>query len=107
MLARKHSLQVGKVGIVGYVTGAGRPRIATDVGVDATYFNNPDLPNTRSEMALPLKVGDQVIGALDIQSTQPNSFQEGDIELFNTLADQIAIAIYNNQLYIETLAGPG
>ena len=58
MLARQHSLPVGKVGIVGYATGAGRPRIATDVGEDARIFNNPDLPDTRSEMALPLKVGE-------------------------------------------------
>jgi GAF domain-containing protein/HAMP domain-containing protein len=103
MLARKHALSVGKVGIVGYVTGTGTPRIATDVGTDATFFNNPDLPNTRSEMALPLIVGGQIIGALDIQSTESNAFNETDIELFNTLADQVAIAIYNNQLYSETL----
>ncbi len=102
MLARRHSLPVGKVGIVGYATGAGIPRIATDVGEDAVYFNNPDLPATRSEMALPLKVGDQVIGAIDIQSIRSNDFHEDDIELFSTLADQVAIAIYNNQLYVET-----
>lgn len=103
MLARHHSLPVGKVGIVGFTTGTGLARIATDVGEDAVYFNNPDLPETRSEMALPLKVGDQVIGAIDIQSTRSNDFHEDDIELFNTLADQVAIAIYNNQLYVETV----
>jgi GAF domain-containing protein/HAMP domain-containing protein len=103
MLARHHSLPVGKIGIVGYATGSGEARIATDVGEDAVFFNNPDLPDTRSEMALPLKVGDQVIGAIDIQSTHPNAFRADDIELFSTLADQVAIAIYNNQLYMETL----
>lgn len=103
MLARRHTLPVGKVGIVGYATGMGEPRIATDVGDDAVYFNNPDLPNTRSEMALPLKVGDQIIGALDIQSLRSNDFHPDDIELFTTLADQVAIAIYNNQLYVETV----
>lgn len=103
MLARHHMLPVGKVGIVGYVTGTGQPRIATDVGEDAVFFNNPDLPHTRSEMALPLKVGDQVIGALDIQSTESGAFHNEDIELFTTLADQVAIAIYNNQLYMETV----
>ncbi len=103
MLTRHHKLPVAKMGIVGYVTGTGEPRIATDVGDDAVFFNNPDLPNTRSEMALPLKVGDQTIGALDIQSTQSNAFQEEDLELFTTLADQVAIAIYNNQLYVATL----
>lgn len=102
MLARQHRLRVGQVGIVGYATGSGEPRIATDVGEDAVYFNNPDLPQTKSEMALPLKLGDKVIGALDIQSTKSNAFTDEDIELFNTLANQIAIAINNNQLYEET-----
>lgn len=102
MLARRHRLGVGKTGIVGYVTGTGNPRIATDVGEDSVFFNNPDLPLTRSEMALPLKVNEEVIGALDIQSVEPNAFSHEDIELFSTLADQIAIAIYNNRLYTET-----
>ncbi len=103
MLARQHRLQVGQVGIVGYVTGAGEARIATDVGQDAVFFNNPDLPETRSEMALPLKANNAVIGALDVQSTVPNAFTQEDIELFSILADQIAIAILNNRLYSETL----
>ncbi len=102
MLARQHKLKVGQVGIVGYVTDRGEPRIATDVGQDAVFFNNPDLPQTRSEMSLPLKVGNDVIGALDVQSTESNAFSGSDIALFTTLADQIAIAIMNNRLYAET-----
>lgn len=102
MLARQHKLRVGQVGIVGYATGAGQARIATDVGEDAIYFNNPDLPNTRSEMALPLKDGENVIGALDVQSLKPDAFSTEDIELFNTLADQVAVAIVNSRLYEET-----
>ncbi len=103
MLARQHKLPVGKVGIVGYVTATGQPRIATDVGEDAVHFKNPDLPETRSEIALPLIANNRVIGALDVQSTQPNAFTPEDIELFSTLADQIAIAIVNNQLLDETM----
>lgn len=102
MLARQHRLKVGQVGIVGYVTGTGKPRIATDVGEDSVFFKNPDLPLTRSEMALPLKIGDQVIGALDVQSTVSGAFSQEDIELFGILADQIAIAIANNRLLEET-----
>lgn len=102
MLARQHKLQIGQVGIVGYVTSAGQPRIATDVGQDARFFTNPDLPETKSEMALPLKVGDRTIGALDVQSVLSNAFSQDDIELFSTLADQVAIAINNNQLFEET-----
>jgi GAF domain-containing protein len=102
MLARQHKLTVGQVGIVGYVTGSGNPRIATDVGQDAVFFNNPDLPETKSEMALPLKVGDKINGALDVQSTESNAFSTEDVELFSTLADQVAIAINNNELFEET-----
>lgn len=102
MLARQHKLRVGKVGIVGNVTSTGEARIATDVGEDAVFFNNPDLPMTRSEMALPLKVSNQVIGALDVQSMQSNAFSTEDVALFSTLADQVAIAIENNRLFTET-----
>jgi GAF domain-containing protein/HAMP domain-containing protein len=102
MLNRQHKLKVGQVGIVGYVTGTGLPRIATDVGRDAVFFNNPDLPETKSEMALPLKIEEKVIGALDIQSTDSNAFTEEDVRLFTTLADQISVAINNNLLLAET-----
>ena len=60
MLARGHKLKVGETGIVGYVTDQGLPRIALDVGEDAIFFNNPDLPDTRSEMALPLQARGQM-----------------------------------------------
>jgi GAF domain-containing protein/HAMP domain-containing protein len=102
MLDRQHKLKVGQVGIVGNVTGTGQPRIATDVGKDAVFFNNPDLPETKSEMALPLKIEDRIIGALDIQSTESNAFTEADINLFSTLADQASVAINNNQLLART-----
>ncbi len=99
MLDRHHKLRVGQVGIVGYVTGTGEPRIATDVGADAVFFNNPDLPVTRSEMALPLKLGDLIIGALDVQSIEPDAFSQEDVALFTTLADQISVAIENANAY--------
>lgn len=102
MLARHHTLKVGQVGIVGYVTGTGQPRIALDVGADAVFFDNPDLPMTRSEMALPLKVRDRIIGALDVQSTEVNAFKQEDVETLSILADQIAIAIENARLLEET-----
>ncbi len=56
-------LRVGETGIVGYVTGSGKARVALDTGQDAVFFNNPDLPETRSEIALPLLDGEEVIGA--------------------------------------------
>jgi len=99
MLARRHKLGVGQSGIVGYVSATGRARIALDVGDDAAYFNNPDLPDTRSEMALPLRASDQIIGVLDVQSIASNAFQEEDIEVLSTLADQTSIAIQNARSY--------
>jgi GAF domain-containing protein len=95
MLQKKYKLSVGQTGIVGYVTATGRPRIALDVGADAVYFDNPYLPNTHSEIALPLRISGQVIGALDVQSEEANAFTENDIEVLATLADQVSIAIQN------------
>lgn len=102
MLARGHRLAVGRVGIVGYVAGTGKPRIALDVGADAVFFDNPDLPLTRSEMAVPLKVGERVIGVLDVQSEKPAAFAEEDVAILQTLADQIALAIENTRLLEES-----
>jgi GAF domain-containing protein len=102
MLSRQHSLPLDAHSIVGYSTSRGEPRIALDVGTDSVYFNNPDLPNTRSEMAIPLRVAGTVIGALDVQSTETNAFSQEDIRVLSTLADQIAIAIENARLFGET-----
>ncbi|MBT3315733.1 MAG: GAF domain-containing protein [Anaerolineae bacterium] len=99
MLARNHKLQVGQVGIVGYVTNTGKARIALDVGQDAAYFDNPDLPQTRSEMALALIAGGEILGALDIQSTAEKAFTEADIATLQVLADQIAVSIENARLF--------
>jgi signal transduction histidine kinase/CheY-like chemotaxis protein len=102
MLARGHWLRVGETGIVGYVTQTGQPRIALDVGQDAVYFDNPDLPETRSEMALPLEVGGEIIGALDVQSREAVAFDEEQVTLLRILADQVAIAIDNARLFAQT-----
>lgn len=102
MIARRHQLKIGEQGIVGNVTQSGKPRIALDVGADASYFTNAELPLTHSEMALPLKIEGQVIGALDIQSEVINAFSEEDIEGLETLADQVSLAIENARLFDKT-----
>jgi len=102
MLARGHSLRIGETGIVGYVTHTGQPRIALDVGQDAVYFDNPDLPETRSEMALPLEVEGQIIGALDVQSTKAAAYDDEDVAMLRILAGQVAIAIENSRLFQQT-----
>ena len=104
MLAKGYSLKVGEVGIVGYVTKRREPRIALDVGMDAIHFKNPFLPDTRSEMALPLSVGERILGALDVQSTMPAAFTEEDVAVLQVLANQVAIAIENVRLLEETQA---
>ncbi len=98
MLARGHRLKVGKVGIVGSAAETGEPRIALDVGTDAVFFDNPDLRDTRSEMVLPLKVQERVIGVLDIQSLQESAFSDEDVAIFQRMADQLALAIDNARL---------
>lgn len=102
MLQRGHQLKIGEQGIVGYATGTGEPRIALNVGEDVVFFNNPDLPETHSEMALPLKVSGNIIGALDVQSTEVNAFGKEDVEILTTLADLVSIAIQNARLYEQT-----
>lgn len=101
MLERGHQLKTGETGIVGYVAESLQARIAVDVGKDAVYFNNPDLPQTRSEMALPLVVSGQILGVIDVQSTNPMAFKQEDIAILQILAEQLAIAIQNARLFNE------
>ncbi|MBN2043668.1 MAG: GAF domain-containing protein [Anaerolineales bacterium] len=99
MLARNHKLEIGTQGIVGYVSSTGKPRVQQQVsGEDSVYFDNPDLPETRSEMALPLKVGDQIFGALDVQSKEEQAFSEEDVSVLQVLADTVAVSILNTRL---------
>jgi GAF domain-containing protein len=102
MLERKHRLRVGQEGIVGYVTATGEPRIAMDVGQDAVFFDNPELPETHSEMALPLKTKSRIMGALDVQSKERGAFSPEDIQMLSLLADQVSLAIENARLFDET-----
>ena len=101
MIENDHKLRVGEVGIVGRVSATGEPRITLNTGDDAVFFNNPYLPQTRSEMALPLKVENNVIGVLDVQSDQPQAFNEEDIAIMQVMADQLATAIERTRLLQE------
>lgn len=99
MLARGHRLEVGQKGTVGYVTARGEARIALDVGADAVFFDNPDLPDTRSALTLPLRVRGRIIGALDVQSQEAAAFTREDAAVLQSLADQLALAISNARLF--------
>jgi GAF domain-containing protein len=96
---RGHRLAVGSQSVIGQVTQQGTPVIASDTDTDPVHRRNELLPHTRSEMALPLRVSGRVIGALDIQSVNPNAFKETDVSVFQTMADQLAIAIENARLF--------
>jgi nitrate/nitrite-specific signal transduction histidine kinase len=102
MLANKHKLLIGEVGIVGYVAKWGEARIALDVGEDAVHFRNPLLPYTRSEMALPIKIGSKILGVLDVQSEKANAFDQNDITTMGILTDQLAIAVERTRLIQES-----
>ena len=97
MLAKHHQLKIGGAGIVGYVSQSGRPRIALDTGIDAVFFNNPYLPQTRSEISLPIKFANNVIGVLDVQSTQSAAFNEEDTNILMTIANQLAVLLQREQ----------
>jgi GAF domain-containing protein/HAMP domain-containing protein len=102
MLARGQQLEVGIQGIVGAAANQNRARIVMDVSVDSDFYVNPDLPLTRSEAAIPLTARGKVLGVLDIQSTEVSAFHQDDVEMLQTLADQIGLAIQNARLISES-----
>jgi GAF domain-containing protein/HAMP domain-containing protein len=99
LLARSHSLPVDDQSMVGTTIITGQPRIALDVGQGAVRFANPLLPNTRSEIALPLRVGARTLGALDVQSKEEGAFDESSTEVLQAMADQIAVALLNAETF--------
>jgi GAF domain-containing protein len=103
MLERRHRLSMG-VGVVGFCAQTGQARIALDVGKDAVFFNNPDLPLTRSEVALPMRSRGETIGVLDVQSTEAGAFSSEDLQVLTSLANQVSIALDNVRLLTESRA---
>src|SRR5690606_1928871 len=100
LLAINHKLEKGSASVIGAVTAQNQPVVAADTGMaDVVHKPNPYLPHTRSEMALPLVIKGKVVGALDVQSNQPNSFTEEDVSVLTTLAAQISVAIDNARLF--------
>ncbi len=102
MVARGHRLEVGGTSMIGQCVATGQARIALDVGAEAVRFENPLLPDTRSELALPLISRGGTIGALSIQSTEASAFSAEDVTVLQALADQLANAITNIRLFEQT-----
>ncbi len=100
--ARGHRLGVGSQSLVGWVTQNRRARVAMDVAGDPFHFKNPLLPDTRSELSIPLIAGDQLLGVLNVQSTELNAFNENIVPVLQTLADQLSVAIQNADLFQRT-----
>lgn len=97
-VAQGHRLEIGGRSLIGGAMSDGRVRITQDVKTDEEWRPNPILPDTQAELALPLKVRDMTIGALTVQSTQPNTFEDSLIRTLQTVADQLAVAIENAHL---------
>ena len=104
MLEDKHRLAVGGNSMVGWACAHKQARIALDVSQELVRFANPLLPETRSELALPLRVGESLLGALDIQSTQARAFDDNDVTVLQSMADQIAVAMENARLFQQAQA---
>ncbi|NJN97690.1 MAG: GAF domain-containing protein [Anaerolineales bacterium] len=103
MIENHHKLEVGGRSMIGACTALNEARIALDVGKEAVWFNNPFLPDTRSEMALPLAIGGAVIGALTVQSTAEAAFSAEDVSSLQAMADQLAVAINNARLHQQNV----
>ncbi len=86
-------------GIISRVARTGQPAISNDVQLDEFYLTGPGVEDTRSEMAVPIRIGSHVLGVFDIQSTETNSFTDDDVTLIQTLADTVAIALRNATLF--------
>ncbi len=102
MLAEHHKLPVAESSMIGWTVIHRQARIALDVGEEAVRFANPHLPDTHSEVALPLISGDKVLGALSIQSSQVRAFDQDDISVLQNISDTLAIALENAHLFQET-----
>ncbi len=97
-----YKIGIGSKSIVGYVSSRGEQLVVDNTAKDATYTANPLFPNTRSEAAFPLKVGERILGEIDVQSIHPYAFTEDKIRSLQILADQMAIALVNTELFSET-----
>jgi len=102
MVDQGHHLSISGTSMIGWCVTNRKPRIALDVGAEAVRFNNPHLPLTRSEMALPIIAHDHTLGAMTVQSDESNAFDENDITILLGIADSLAIALENDLLFNQT-----
>ncbi|MDX2075055.1 MAG: GAF domain-containing protein [bacterium] len=102
MVDRKHAIPVEREqSVVASAVRLNKSFIVNDVTLEPSFLPNPLLPETRSEMAIPMVVGNKIIGVLDVQSEQVGRFTENDVQIKSTLAAQIAIAVENTRIFNE------
>jgi GAF domain-containing protein/HAMP domain-containing protein len=101
MLAKGHSVPKGR-GLVGRATETGMVVLVQDTQADPNWLPNPLLPETRSEAAIPIIFGDQVLGALDVQQNAVNGLSQQDADLLVSVANQVAIALRNARQYVQS-----
>lgn len=99
-----HQVGVGSLNVIGRVTVSGQQVIVRDTPEEQSFRRSAFLEGTRAELVLPLRVGNETIGALDLQSKNIEAFQPEDIETCETLANQIAVAIDNARLFADAQA---
>jgi GAF domain-containing protein len=103
LMQQRHKLKVGDESIIGLVISRGNAYVANQTDIDPYYWPNPSLPETRSQLGIPLKIGENVLGAIDVQHNQIDAFGEDDISVLQILADQVAVAVQNVRLFELTL----
>lgn len=103
LLSRGHRLAIGGQSVIGRTTSEGRITAVLDTDSSDVHRKNDLLPNTRAELAIPLRIGERIIGALDVQSLTANTFAEDQIITLQSMADQIAISLENARLYQESI----
>jgi GAF domain-containing protein len=102
MVANRHRLAVGGYSMIGWTTQTHQPRVALDVGEEAVHFDNPELPDTRSELSMPIQTGNGILGAITIQSSKPNAFSQELINVFQRIADSLALALERANTFTRT-----
>jgi PAS domain S-box-containing protein len=102
MKANHHTVRVGSNSIIGQVTASGEALVINDLHMNPLNYPEPLLPDTRAELAIPLKIGSQVLGALDVLIQRDMHFTEQDVLILQILADQISVAVHNANLFART-----